>query len=306
MLPFSGNTNASVILIDGYVRAPGENPPVPGWNNVDPGYFQALGIPLLQGRLFNEADRKDTQPVAIIDEFMAKKYWPNGNAIGAGLRRGVNNNNPVVRVVGIVGAVKTSDLADSKPVGVVYFPHQQTTPRFFHVVVKERGNGQLLNPLRQELQRADPEMALFDVKPMEDRIAGSMGNRRAAMWLCLVFGGLAMVLSAIGIYGVLAYTVTQRTREFGIRLALGAEGRDVVNMVIGYGVKLAVIGLAIGIGGAIALTRLMTEMLFEVKPTDPAVFAGVAAVLMVVALVASLIPSLRVIRIKPAAALRYE
>jgi putative ABC transport system permease protein len=133
-----------------------------------------------------------------------------------------------------------------------------------------------------------------------------MGNRRAAMWLCLVFAGLAMALSAIGIYGVLAYTVTQRTREFGIRLALGAEGRDVVNMVIGYGVKLAVIGLAIGIGGAIALTRLMTEMLFEVKPTDPTVFAGVAAVLMVVALVASLIPSLRVIRIKPAAALRYE
>jgi putative ABC transport system permease protein len=160
--------------------------------------------------------------------------------------------------------------------------------------------------LRAELRRADAEIALFDVKTMEERVAASMGNRRAAMAICLVFAGLALLLSAIGIYGVLAYTVTQRTREFGIRIALGAGGRDVLGMVIGQGLKLAAVGLVAGIVGAAALTRLMTTMLFQVRPTDPAVYCAVGGGLMLVALVASLIPSLRAIGIHPSTALRYE
>jgi len=306
-LPFSNNNNASVIMIDGYVRAPGENPPVPGWNTVDPGYFQTMGVPLQQGRTFTEGDTADTQQVAVIDQFLAKKYWPKGNAIGAGFRRGIDLKEPVVRIVGIVGNVKVGDLAEQNPVGQVYFDYKQSAPRFMHMVVKTANDDtHLTASLRRELQRSDPELALFDVKTMPERVSSSMRNRRAAMMICLVFAGLAMVLSAIGIYGVLAYTVTQRTREFGIRLALGASGREVVGMVIGQGVKLAAIGLGVGIAGALVLTRLMTTMLFAVKPTEPGVFLLVAAALMTVAFVASLIPSLRAIRIHPSVALRYE
>jgi predicted permease len=306
-LPFSGSGNASVVTIDGYNRAPGENPPVPGHNIIDSGYFQAMGIPLLQGRAFSDGDLNETQKVAVVDQFMARKYWPKGDAIGAGLRRGIDQSGPIWRVIGVVGSVKTNDLADISPVGQVYFTYKQTAPRGFHVVVKtRRDDARLATAIRQELLGADPELALFDVKAMPERLSASMVNRRAAVWICLVFAGLAMTLSAIGIYGVLAYTVTQRTREFGIRLALGAQGRDVVGMVLGHGLKLAALGLAIGIGGAAALTRLMTTMLFEVKPTEPGVFIAVAVALMGVAAVASLIPSMRAIRIRPASALRYE
>lgn len=307
-LPFSDNNSNGVIMIDGYVRAAGENPPVPGWNSVDPGYFQAIGIPLQQGRLFTEGDTSDTLKVAVIDQFLARKYWPKGDAIGAGIRKGIDPKGPIVRIVGVVGSVKVSDLADQNPTGHIYFPYRQDdAPRYMHLVVKTiRDDAQLTASLRRELQRSDPELALFDVKTMPDRVSSSMRNRRAAMTICLVFAGLALVLSAIGIYGVLAYTVTQRTREFGIRLALGAGGRDVVGMVIGQGVRLAAIGLGIGIAGALVLTRLMATMLFEVKPTEPGVFLLVAGALMTVAFVASLIPSLRAIRIHPSVALRYE
>jgi ABC-type antimicrobial peptide transport system permease subunit len=245
--------------------------------------------------------------VAVIDEFLAKKYWPNGDAVGPGIRKGIEPKAPVARIVGIVGNVKVGDLAEQNPVGTVYFDYQQAVPRSIDLVVRTASDGAGVTlGLRRELQRSDPELALFDVKTMPERVSASMQNRRAAMTICLVFAGLALALSAIGIYGVLAYTVTQRTREFGIRLALGAGGREVVGMVIGQGVRLAAIGLGIGIAGAIALTRLMTTMLFEVKPTDPEVFLLVAGALLTVAFVASLIPSLRAIRIHPSVALRYE
>ncbi len=283
-LPFSNNHSDGVILIDGYTRAPGENPPVPAWNYVDPGYIQAMGVPILQGRTFTEGDTADTQKVALIDQFLARKYWPKGNALGAGFRRGIDAGEPIWRIIGVVGSVKENDLAERNSLGAIYFSYKQSPVRSMHLVVKTvRDDSQVTAEIRRELLRADPELALFDVKTMPERLSASMRNRRAAMAICLVFAALALVLSAIGIYGVLAYTVTQRTREFGIRLALGAGGRDVLGMVIGHGIRLAAIGLAIGIAGAAALTRLMTTMLFEVKPTDPAVFLTVAAALMTVA-----------------------
>jgi predicted permease len=306
-LPFSGSNNASVIMIDGYVRSPGENPPVPGWNHVDSGYFQAIGIPLLRGRAFAESDGPDSQRVVLIDQFLERKFWPKGNAIGATIRRGVENNEPPWTVAGVVGSIKVGDLAEQNPVGQIYFHYPQTAPRTMHLVIKtDKDDPSLMTAIRQEMSRADPELPLFDVKTMPERLAASLVNRRAAMLLCLIFAALAVALSAIGLYGILAYTVTQRTREFGIRVALGAGARDVLGMVISQGLKLAGAGVVLGLAAGLALAQLMTVLLFEVKPTDLAVFLGVAFTLSAVALIASLIPSLRAMRIRPAVALRDE
>jgi predicted permease len=306
-LPFSGSHSDGAVQIEGY-NSPDKLPPDPDWNSVDPGYFAAIGIPLMEGRTFSEGDTADTALVAVVDQYMAKRYWPRGNAVGGLVRRGLDPNAPQYRVIGVVGSVKAADLAESSRQGQIYFTYKQTTDmRGVRLVVKSAGDDpRLAAALRAELRRADSEIALFDVKSMEERLAASMGNRRAAMVICMVFAGLALLLSAIGIYGVLAYTVTQRTREFGIRIALGAGGRDVLRMVVGQGLKLAAVGLAVGIVGAFALTRLMTTMLFQVKPTDPAVYAVVGGGLMLVALAASLIPSLRAVGIHPSTALRYE
>jgi ABC-type antimicrobial peptide transport system permease subunit len=168
------------------------------------------------------------------------------------------------------------------------------------------GDPRLAETVRRQIQSADPEMPVFGVKTMPELLDASMVNRRAAMALCVVFAGLALLLSAIGIYGVLAYTVAHRTREFGIRVALGAGVSNVVGMVVGQGLKLAGAGLVVGVAGAVLVTRLMTSLLYEVQPGDPTVFLAVAAGLMAVAFFASLIPSWRAARIHPAIALRHE
>ncbi len=308
-LPFGGSQNASVISIDGYTRAPGENPPVPGWNRVDSGYLATMGIPLLKGRGLTDADGHDAPKVALIDEFLAGKYWPKRSPIGAKIRDGLESDkdNSLWTVIGVVGNVKRGDLAERTSLGQVYFHYRQKIASEMHIVVRAAtGDPQVVSAIRRELRKADPELPLFDVMNMPERISESLLNRRAAVVICLIFAGLALLLSAVGIYGVLAYTVTQRTREFGIRVALGASARDVLGMVVGQGLKLAGIGLAIGIVAALALTRLMANMLYEVKPADPGVFLAIAAVLAAVAMLASLVPSLRALRIKPASALRYE
>jgi predicted permease len=312
-LPFSGSNNASVISFADRPFEPGEKPPVPGWNRVDAGYFQAMGIQLLQGRTFTEGDGPDSMRVVVIDEFLAKNRWPKGNAVGSRVFRGIpegpdkeERKNPWT-IIGVVRSVKVGDLAEQNPVGQIYFHHKQFPAGTMHVVVRTAADDiQVASAIRREVQRMDSELPLFDVKTMPERLSESLLSRRAAMVMCLVFAGLALLLSAIGIYGVLAYAVTQRTREFGIRVALGASVRDVLGMVVGQGLKLAGIGLAIGIAGAFALTRLMTTLLYDVKPTDPRVFAAVALALGLVAVIASFVPSIRALRIRPAIALRYE
>src|SRR5579884_906356 len=306
-LPFSNHGNASVISIVGYTMAPGENPPVPAWNRIDKGYLNAMGIPLLQGRNFTAADTAQSQRVVLIDDYLARRYWPHGDAIGHQIKKGLDNNDKPFTIVGVVGSVKTLDLGSSKAVGQVYFDYQQDVPGGIQVVVRTDGDDpQLTSAIRRAVQETDPELPIFEVKSMPQRISASLLNQRAAMVLCMVFGALALLLSAVGIYGVLAYTVTQRTREFGIRTALGAGQRDIVGMVVGNGLRLAGIGLLIGAAAAFALTRLMTAMLYDVRPADPGVFLGVAALLGAVAVFASLIPSIRALRIRPAVALRYE
>jgi predicted permease len=312
-LPFSGSGNSSVMTIDSHPLAPGENPPVPGWNIVDSGYIPTMNVPILAGRNFSERDGPDSQRVALIDQFIAHKYWPNGGAIGNTLFRGINDGSaeskkePRYTIIGVVGRVKTGDLAERNPVGLVYLVDTQQPQRQMHLVVKAtRDDPRLISSVRREIQQADPELPLSDTKTMPERVSASLVNRRAPMILCLIFGGLALLLSAIGVYGVLAYSVTQRTREFGIRMALGAEMRDVLRMVLWQGLRLAGVGLIIGAAVAFLLTRFIATMLYDVKPADPTVFLLGAVVLGAVAAVASLVPSVRAVRIRPAVALRWE
>jgi predicted permease len=311
LLPFSGNSSDSVITIEGYPMAAGENPPVPLQNHVDPGYFQTMGIPLIEGRDFAETDTADAPRVAIIDRDLAHRYFPHGGAIGARIIRGLPNlhdkENYLCTVIGVAGSVKSGDLAQGSSSGEIYYDYQQYPSRFTSLVIQSRtGQAGVVAAVEGEFAKADPELPLFDRKTMSQRLDGSVRDRRAAMVICAAFAGLALALSVIGIYGVLAYTVAQRTREFGIRVALGANAGRVVGMVMGQGIRLAAMGLILGSAGAVALTRLMAKMLYGVTPTDPAVFGTVAGVLMGVAVVASLVPSLRAARVRPATALRCE
>jgi len=306
-LPFGGNVNASALAVEGYNSASGELPPVPNWCRIDSGYLPAMHIPLRAGRYLQESDTADSPKVVIVDEFLARKYWPAGNAIGGHIHDGIGPKASTYTVVGVVGSIKAGDLADQSPRGAVYFDYKQSPARTVHVVVKTTAaNHQAVAAVRAALLRADPEVPLFDIKTMPERVSGSVRDRKTAMVICLVFALLALALSAIGIYGVLAYTVAQRTREFGIRMALGATAGNVVGMVVKHGVRLAALGLAFGLATAFAVTRLMTTLLYGVRPTDPAIFFAVAAALMTVAIIASAIPSFRVTRIRPATALRSE
>ena len=253
-LPFSGQNNASAIALADHPLAPGELPPVPGWNTIDSGYLKAMGIPLIKGRNIADSDGPDAMKVVLVDQFMAHKYWPNADPIGSKLQD--LDGKEKFTIVGIVGSVKTGDLAEQNPVGQIYFPYQQRPPDDMHVVIRgENDQAPLTNVLRSELSRIDPELALFDAKTMPQRMSSSLLNRRAAMILCLIFAGLALLLSAIGIYGVLAYSVAQRVREIGVRMALGAQAGDVLRMILGQGVRVTIIGLIIGAVGAVFLTR---------------------------------------------------
>jgi predicted permease len=306
-LPFGGNYNASAIMIEGYSRAPGEPVPVPGYNTADADYFSAMGIPLLRGRLFQETDTAEALRVVVIDQFLARRYWPDKDPIGGKIRRGVDSGDPAFTVIGVVGSVKVSELTEQNPVGLVYFHYKQVPPRGMHLAVKTARDGEpVLGAVRREAARLDSELPLYDVKTMDERLERSLLARRASMVLCLVFAGLALLLAAIGIYGVLAYAVTQRTREFGVRIALGARAADVLGMVFRQGLTLALVGVVIGVAGAYFLSRLMTSLLFEVKPADPGVFVLAALLLSAAAAMASLAPSLRATTIDPVITLRYE
>ncbi|HKX32793.1 MAG TPA: ABC transporter permease [Blastocatellia bacterium] len=304
-LPFSRLGNSSVIMIEGRAPVPGELPPTPGWNTIDSGYLQTMGIPLLAGRNFSESDGPDSTKVVLVDQFMARKYWPDGNVIGAKIH-GIGDQNAFT-VIGIVGSIKTDDVAEQNSVGQIYFHYRQSVPETMHLVMRgAAGQIPLINVLRRDLQRLDAELALFDIKTMPERMSSSLLNRRAAMALCVVFAAQALLLSAIGIYGVLAYNVNQRTREIGIRMALGAETGPILRLLMGQAVKVTGLGLTIGAVGALFLTRAMSNLLFGISPYDLPAFVSTGVLLSLVTLAASLIPSLKAVWIQPSEALRRE
>jgi len=281
-----------------------------------PGYLGAMGIPLLRGRFFTAEDDAHSSPVVVIDEDFAREYFPNQDPIGKRIHVGLFDVAP--EIVGIVGHVKQWGLdqdGDAKhPIlAQAYLPFMQIPDRFWigppssRVILRTKGSPAALVPaIREALGKLNAENVVYETKPLEEIVAESVADRRFSMVLLSVFAALALLLSSIGIYGVISYAVAQRTREIGIRIALGAQQRDVLRLMLGEGMKMALVGVAIGVAMALGLTRLMVNMLFGVSTSDAVTFAAVTAVLTGVALAACYIPAKRAMRVDPIVALRYE
>src|SRR6185436_12237961 len=246
--------------------------------------------------------------VVVVSEAFAKRYFPNGDAIGKRIRLGkLTHEFPWATIVGVVGDVRGFAL-DEAPLPTMYWPVAQirATPSLAIVVRTQGDPAGLTSAVRTSIAEIDPGQPIYDMQTLDRLVAKSLGQRRFTLTLMLLFGVIALVLSAVGIYGVMAFAVTQRTQEIGIRMALGARTIDVLRLILGSGMWLAAIGVVVGLAGAFAITRLMTSLLFGVSPTDVITFALVTIGLLMVALLACYIPARRATKVDPLVALRYE
>ena len=313
VMPFSGSWSTGSFNIDGYT--PGPNQPGP-WGDlriVSPDFFRTLGIPLKQGRVFTPQDDGRSQAVAVIDEEFVKKYFRNQNPVGRRVYFGdaTDSVKNYITIVGVVGHTMHEGL-DADPRLQLYLPYRRPIPGWgalgaMSIAVRAAGEPlQLTRAVRNAVQSVDKDMPISNIKSMDDLIGSSVGQRRLTMILLGTFSGIALLLASIGIYGVMSYSVAQRAREMGIRMALGAERGRVLGLVVGQGMVLAGLGVAIGLLGAFALTRLLGSQLYSVTATDPGTFTAVAALLTGIALAATLPPALRATRVDPVVALREE
>jgi putative ABC transport system permease protein len=278
--------------------------PTAVWSSVTPGYFRALGIPLLKGRFFTLQDNTDNAPVAILSAKLARQLWPNENAVGKLVN--VQGLKEPRQVAGVVGEIRDFGLAaEQKP--EVYVPFAQVPSPLICVVIHTTTQPLSLAAAAQHAVWAvDKEQAVSFVMSMQQLASESLAPQRASMILIVIFAGLALMLATVGIYGVISYSAQQRTREIGIRIALGAGPRAVLRLVMREGLALTGAGLAIGLTGAFALTRFLSSVLFGVHPGDPATFAMVAVILAAVTLLATYVPARHAMRVDPMVALRYE
>jgi predicted permease len=313
-IPFSGIGGSSSFSIEGRVLPPGDPGPHGDIRAVSAGYFETMGIPVLRGRVFTAEDREGAQPVAVIDANLAKQYWPNEDPVGKHLRQG-GPKSPWITVVGVVAPIRHSQVAGEESSnmgqetgkGTYYFPlFQQASPAFFLVVRSNLAAIGMGQAIESAVHGVDPSQPVSDLKTLDERIAISLGPRRSAVTLLTIFAVMALTLAAVGLFGLVRYSVTQRTQEIGVRMAIGASQRDVLTMVLGEVLRLALAGLAGGLIASFALTRVLTSLLYGVSATDPLTFIATGALLVLVALVASWMPAYRATRIDPLVALRYE
>jgi predicted permease len=283
---------------------------------VTPNYFSTVRIPVLQGRDFNTSDSAAAPLVVIINKAMAQRWWPNENPIGQRITFDFVPNEQPREVVGVVGDVRLNQ-TQTQPGPIVYLPHVQQSQRwlgpawnyrsamFFILRTAGDPNG-LASGIRGAVAEVDPSKPAGSIQTVEQNLRDQVSGRRVYMLLLSVFGAIAAVLAAVGIYGVMAYAVTQRTREIGIRMALGATSSSVMTLVVKQALILVFIGLILGIGGAFGLTRFLANELYGVTATDPATFIEVSLGLVVIAVLASVIPTRRAVSVDPTEALRHE
>jgi len=306
-VPLSGSGGSGTTTIDNPAFADDRGTPEADQRIVTPGYFEAMGMRLVSGRVFGDGDTEASQPVAIIDETMARTFWPNEDAIGKRIKRGGRQSTqPWLTIVGVVRHVRYRTLEEPSRVQL-YMPHSQTPVTGMSLAVKTTLQPQALaNIIQKEVMAVDAEQPVWAIRTMDELMATSVMRRQLVMTLLTLFAGIALVLAAVGIYGVISYWVTQRSHEIGIRVAIGAGRLEVMTMVLGQSMSVVLIGLVVGLIGAVALSRVMTTLLFDVSPTDVATFGGYSLALIIVGLLASYLPARRATRIDPVAMLRQQ
>lgn len=305
-LPLGGGGDTGTPIIDGRASDSKLTGPEANVRTVSANYFGTIGVPLLTGRVFSAQDTLDAQNVLVVNQAFVHTFFPNQNAVGHMLSF-IWNNKPRT-IVGVVGDenVNTLDVAVTP---VIYFPYAQDPEQALNLIVRTTQNPlSLAGAVRAEIRSMDRALPVFGVASMSQRIQDSPASftRRYPAILIGIFAGVAVLLAAIGLYGVISYSVAQRTQELGVRIALGAQRRDIFKLVLGQGLVVTIIGIAIGLAGSFALTRFLSSLLFEVSPNDPAIIAGVSALMILVALAACYIPTRRAANVDPLVALRYE
>jgi predicted permease len=303
-LPLARSRNQISFTIEGR-PADSEHSPVAELAAVSPGHFRVLEIPILSGRNFTDSDDDKALPVAIVDQTLARQYWPNENPIGKRVKSGpIQSTNPWLNIIGVVGDVKTDSL-ELQEAPHIYLSDFQAPSYNSVIYLRTAGDpGTLGDAIRPEVEAVDPNVPVYAVRTMEDVIARSMAERRFALQILGFFAGVALLLAATGIYGVMAYTFTQRRHEIGIRMALGAQPRDILRMALSEGMTLVAVGLGSGLVGALILTRFLRSMLYAVSPSDPLTFVALPALLAAVALLACFAPARRATQVDPLVALR--
>jgi predicted permease len=316
VIPLGGNHNDEVLLAEGYQMKPGESILSPLLMDVTPGYFEAMGISMVKGRSFDERDNETVPRVVIVDEQLARHFWSNSDPVGRRMYMPgdpqdlmkINEHTTWLTVVGVARTLRYERMDDKgATVGAFYCPIAQDPDLNFTFALKTAGDTDAaVRALRAEIFRLDPDLAVFDAHSMLERIDLSLASRRTSMLLANVFGGIALFLATLGIYGVLAYLVAQRTREIGIRVALGSSRGAILRIVLREGFELVLVGLVLGLAGAASLQKIVATEIYGVRPLDPVVLASVMALLAIVALAAGAVPARRALRVDPIVALRSE
>jgi putative ABC transport system permease protein len=307
-LPLSGGNIGYAIEIEGR-QTPnqnlGKNMQGAGFRSVSPDYFATMGISHLAGRMLNERDNEHAQPVALINAQMAKTFWPGQNPIGRRFKPAIAGG-AWTEIVGVVGDVRHRSL-DKPPDPEVYVPFSQNPASQLNLAIRTVQDPMgLAAPIRALVNSLDPDQAVYNIRTMDQWVSESVGQPRFRTWLIGAFAVIAMALTAIGVYGVMSYSVAQRTREIGVRMALGAQYRDMLAAVLKNGLRVTFVGLIIGLAGALALTRVLKSLLYQVSPADPATFVCAAFVLMAIVLLACWSPAHRAATVDPVEALRHE
>jgi predicted permease len=303
-LPLTASVGWGGILIEGYTPPPSEPELQVDMRVATNDYFRTMEIPLLQGRFFNDHDTADVPHVILIDDKMAKRFWPHESAVGKRMR--ANVKDPWYTVVGVVGTVKQYGL-DIDGRMVIYYPEQQSADGDLYLVARTSNDpASVASAMVREIHAIDAGVPVFEIRTMQERLHDSLARQRFSMAVLGGFAGFAMLLAAVGVYGVISYMVTQGTHDIGLRMALGAQQRNILGLVVKQGMALAAIGIVAGLVGAFSLTRVMASLLFGVSATDAVTFSAVTLFLVATALVASYVPALRAMRVDPVVALHYE